>query len=446
MYWNPSEREDILKNSFPCSGWEGAVTEALHLISVIHYNTIMAYIKIEAEVVGQVVIGGTQIVANHLDSLGYIPGSMLRGALVALWNTSDTESERFLDLFCRGAICFRGLFPIPSGSEGTDFLNKSYFPFRMPFSVFTCKYYPGMGRGDHGYVDKAKQLTVSEKDNCFINNCDAPLKQCKNVSFYYKKEGGDKPEAINIKREIYIYHGTERFTRTAKESALYSYSSVNEGERFLGWLTGKRDDLKEFWEKLNISQIYKSTDSSLACKLRIGRAKKRRGYLCCTLKFVDPKGEINTHNGETGHPLLNPGPAPQLDDDNMIIVFQTPAILYDSLFRPGGSLDIQDIFDDEYFRGKVTKVKEFSNLIQIDGWSNIHKLPRRPDTAIAAGSTFVFKLNQSLIENEENRKKTLDLFETIQKKGIGERKNEGFGQLLINPYFNRKSQGGVWWP
>jgi len=81
----------------------------------------MAYIKIEAEVVGNVVIGGAPIIANHVESADYISGSMLRGAVAGILkydSLNDNDKENFLDFFCRDVIRFRGLFPAPSGNDG----------------------------------------------------------------------------------------------------------------------------------------------------------------------------------------------------------------------------------------------------------------------------------------------------------------------------------------
>lgn len=67
----------------------------------------------------------------------------------------------------------------------------------------------------------------------------------------------------------------------------------------------------------------------------------------------------------------------------------------------------------------------------VDGWSGVHRLPRKPDQALAAGSTFVLEYQG---EWTEDSKKNLaaTLFQ-LQKQGIGERRLEGYGQFTINP-------------
>jgi hypothetical protein len=398
----------------------------------------MAYIKVSAEVVGNIVIGGTPIIANHVESADYISGSMLRGAIAGIWKPAYIGNDDFLDFFCRDNIRFRGLFPIPSGTDGLDFLNHNHFPFKMPLSAFGCKYDAGTGRGGHGFIDGA---VINFRNTKACSICKAPLKQCKDMSYYYLKYS-DKPEPITTKKEIYIYHGTERTTRRAKDSALYSYTSICNGERFLGWITGNEKDLKNFWCLLKESDKVTNMGSELKCNLRIGRAKKRRGYLECTMKIVTPDPELP----ETVHPLFYKEACPLLRNDGLlIIVLQTPAILYDKFFQPINTLEPLNIFSDSTFIDKVTRVNgyDFSTVTIIDGWSSVHKLPRTPDIAISAGSTFVFKLNTSSVDNNSDNN-VIEELKKIQVKGIGERRNEGYGQILINPPFHRGD--GKWQP
>ncbi|OQY97696.1 MAG: hypothetical protein B6D35_14355 [Candidatus Brocadia sp. UTAMX2] len=396
----------------------------------------MAYIRIEAEVIGNIVIGSTPIIANHIESADSVSGSMLRGALAGIWSPDDAGNEDFLSFFCRDDIRFRGLFPIPSGTDGTDFLTNSHFPFQMPLSAFGCKYDAGMGRGGHGFIDGALNSLAA---GMTCPHCHAPLKQCRDTSYYYMLSG--KPKPITTKKEIYIYHGTERSTKRAKNAALYSYTSVRNGERFLGWLTGTQERIDCFWKRLRESaRVSVKNDSEIEANLRIGRAKKRRGYLRCTMKKIAPDADRE----ETLHPLFSREANPKLRSDNrLIIMLQTPAIVYDRLFRPLTTLRPDEFFSESKLKDKVTEVngRTFSATTVIDGWSGVHKLPRVPEIAVAAGSTFVFTLNTAAVDHEGE---ALEELKKIQADGIGERKNEGYGQILINPPFHRGE--GKWLP
>ena len=377
----------------------------------------MPYIRMTAKVKGAVTIAGAQIVGNHVEPAAYISGSAVRGALASLWEKPKQKTETFLDQFCRGDIRFHGLFPMPSAEDGKDFLKEQAFPCRMPLSAFACKYNPGTGTDEHGYVDAAGQVQM----NKICGICKAPLKQCKTLDFYWYDSSIMR--AVEQKKEIYLNHGTERKTRRAKDAALYSYSSICDGEQFIGWLSGGADALDKFRQDLSLAILPQKTkpdkDSELVLRLYFGRGKKRRGYLEVTMDPVS----------DNGSSFL---PTPYLGNNLLVVVLQTPAIMLDELFCPKFTIDTKDIFGNLEKDCKITKVKdrEFSAMTIVEGWSGVHKLPRMPEQAISPGSTFVFQMDSSCSDDGND---LLKRFKTIQAKGVGERLNEGYGQFLINP-------------
>ncbi len=62
-------------------------------------------------------------------------------------------------------------------------------------------------------------------------------------------------------------------------------------------------------------------------------------------------------------------------------------------------------------------------------WNNLWRLPKADDLALSMGSVFVLGTNRAANDN---------LYQTLfrlQLNGLGERRTEGFGQLLIaNPF------------
>ena len=384
----------------------------------------MAYIGMEAKVNGAITIAGSQIVGDHVESAPYISGSTLRGALASIWfKKGNADNDEFLNIFCRGDVCFWGLFPVPTGADGTHFYENSYdhpsayFPYRMPLSVFACKYDPGTGLGGHGYVD----ASIKEIEKCTQGNCGAPLKQCKSPDFYYWK-GTPQPRAVAIeqKKEVHLYHGAERKVRRAKDASLYSYTSVSNDEGFIGWLVGDKNVLAQLQTKLAGE---KDEQGSFVFRMCTGRGKKRRGFLQITM------GE--TQEGTSFIP-------PYARNGNRIAaVLQTPAILNNERFGAKTKIDPVDIFGDlaKDLDICITDRGVFSRMTLIEGWSGVHGLPRKPDQAIAPGSTFVFQIGKDL--DKEKERELEEKLNKFQKQGIGERRNEGYGRVLFNPPLNR---------
>lgn len=379
----------------------------------------MAYIRMNAKVKGAVTIAGSQIVGNHVESASYISGSTLRGALASIWLKRGTADNDFLNIFCRGDITFCGLFPVPSGADGVQFYEQNYvspsdyFPYRMPLSVFSCKYNPGTGLGGHGYVDASREVI----EKCEYRKCGAPLKQCKSPDFYYWR-GSPRKRAVTIeqRKELYLYHGAERKVKRAKDAALYAYTSISDKEGFIGWLYGQNGHLSNC-----ISRLFPKDTTDF--RLYLGRGKKRRGYL-----------QVTMDEPQDGAGFIPPF---QWNGDRIVAVLQTPAILYNKRFRARTRIDSADIFGDlaEDLKICMTDGGVFSRMVLIEGWSGTHRLPRKPDQAIAPGSTFVFEVRKNLDDDKKGElEKRLN---EVQEHGIGERLNEGYGRVLFNPPLNR---------
>jgi hypothetical protein len=380
----------------------------------------MAYLRLVATTSGAVTISRAYLSGNHMETASHVSGSMLRGALAALWETARLGDRDFLDLFCRGKITFHGLFPIPSGDEGENFIAKRRFPYRMPLSAFVCKYHPPATEDPgHPYVDAVFQLNTRK---CLA--CKAPLKQCKAPEYYYRNDDpNSEPKPLEPRKEVYLYHGAERATRRARTAALYSYSSICNGEQFIGWLSGAPADLEKFMELFNKSfHVQHDSNDEYSFKLRVGIGKKRRGFLHTRMKLFPEEADFR--------------PAFVINGRVLVVVLQTPAIVYDNLFRPVTDLDAQTVFRDmlqNYPLKDNQPFKRFSARVVVDGWSNVYRLPRKPDQALSAGSVFAYKLTNEVGKGQE--KDFADKLKVLQAVGIGERRNEGYGQILVNPRF-----------
>ena len=383
----------------------------------------MSYLKIDAEAKGEITIGGGPILANHLESAEYVRGTMLRGALAGLWPRGELGNEDFLNLFCRGRCKFLGLFPVDK-DKYQSFEPDGYFPYRMPLSMTTCKYYPGYGLEGHGYHDRL--LATEKKEQCA--SCEAPIERVKGASFCYLHHTGIEKRICDISpsKGVVMRHGANRKTRRADYGKLYSYTVINKGERFVGWIAGEDNDLEMLKEKLSSNRKVHNEKKALTFELRVGRSRKKN-YLQCTM------------SKQAGLPYPKVAQA-LVDKKFVLILLQTSAILLDRYFRPCTKVLPEFVFYG--LKGVSPKEFEiafppFSAQSHIDSWSNLHGLPREPETAISAGSIVVFRFANG---NDLSGNELCKIWDMVQIRGIGERRMEGFGQVLINPEI---SLGGV---
>lgn len=78
----------------------------------------------------------------------------------------------------------------------------------------------------------------------------------------------------------------------------------------------------------------------------------------------------------------------------------------------------------KFLGGEIQPIRCFTSATIIGGFNRKWGLPLPTVTALAAGSVFVFKL--------DNFSLTPELIQLIETRGIGERRNEGFGRVVIN--------------
>jgi CRISPR-associated protein (Cas_Cmr3). len=91
--------------------------------------------------------------------------------------------------------------------------------------------------------------------------------------------------------------------------------------------------------------------------------------------------------------------------------------------------------------GTVRSLASFARPCLVSGWNTAHRLPKERDMAIAAGSVFLFSVPRSV--DEEKLKGALKRWE---EEGIGWRRSEGFGQVLIcDPWHLTQSMVSLRW-
>jgi len=212
-------------------------------------------------------VSSAKVTENFMDSLEFIPGSAVRGAVARSFAESHGNNWKdnvIREAFLRSPALFSDFYPtlwrIPSRP--------------IPLSARTCKLYPGLavgtsGRESHGTKDILIAATVVKKlsefgvpvvmdDRC--KHCSSPLKGI--YGFYLKQSPGepklDMSYRMNTKTAI------NRNRMTSAEGQLYSYELMDtmlESEeedriRFTGIVTGLTDDLRRYLENLNGRNLF----------------------------------------------------------------------------------------------------------------------------------------------------------------------------------------------
>lgn len=314
-------------------------------------------------------------------SLDYIPGSVIRGALAAHYLQNSPEEETaFLRLFLDGS---------------TRFLN-AYPAYQVERTLPVPQHWA-----------RAKD----QEDNKAIYSL-----LDKNNGIATKSMGGQfmAIDANNVvhtvlpSHEIAVHHARNRQMGRAilndgtNRSALFRYHALAEGQSFIGQIWTSQEDAKILRPFLNGTLLLggSRTAGYGLTQITLKPDQKERELGIYPTQPIEPQisflvyltSDAIVRNPETGQPGL--------------YLLQALATLL-----PGHQLEVMEVF------GRLTWVGGFNVK-----WG----LPLPQTYALPKGSVWQIQSNQLI---------TADDIKRIEQAGIGDRRAEGFGTLLINPPF-----------
>ncbi|MFZ3383508.1 MAG: hypothetical protein WA144_06245 [Candidatus Methanoperedens sp.] len=219
--------------------------------------------------------------------------------------------------------------------------------------------------------------------------------------------GESQLNIVSPDKSLNFHHNRNRENKDEREKLIYNYESIDEGQEFSGKILGSQKDLENF---INIF--------SNSIRINIGKSKNIQ-YGKATIEFLSKKPEeffsdIYFVNQEIEH--------------EFIITLLSPAIIYnDNGFSTTSISDLRKLIAESVGTPieNINISKSFIKSDTIENFVSIWRLKKPTETAFAAGSCFKITINSW----NENIKK--QLFE-LQKKGIGERRKEGFGRFVLN--------------
>lgn len=360
-----------------------------------------------------------QALDNTIDTQDFIAGASLRGALAwqAIRNGLSPDSDLFQQAFVREAVHFGPLYPGQS-----DGMVRT-LPMPLPLSFYTCKRFPGAygteGRTVHGLVDRFHV----DGDDCVW--CQASLKPAQG---YYQLEGDDqqyKPVLVQPPPRVFQRTAIDEGTGRSKDGQLYSLESLQRGTWWAGYVWGPQDLLESLFQDR----------CGQWTAIRVGKAKSRgQGWL----KIQMRPAEASQH---PVFPHMLPADWPRAKERNAAPVSIPPAffitlysdlIAVDPLLRPVTRLTVEDLWRLLGGHGAPPLEIErgYAGTRRAGGFLGVPGVPRSADLAIAAGSTWRCRWKE-----HTEPKQMADAWQrvtTAQNTGIGLRRGEGYGRLLID--------------
>lgn len=301
---------------------------------------------------------------------------VLAGAYLASKGTS-AKDPTFVDLFLSGQAIFTNLVPYKNGQD--------YYP--APLFLNQLKKTKKIVNTQFNYTSDINE----EYDQ---SNGNQPKKLKGKYVFFDDKNHADIAE---VEQTMIYHHSHYKKNADGVEGILYTQSAVQENQYYAG--------------QVYVKEQYASTVKDLLKKseFRFGRSRSAQ-YGKCILAGEVESGNIEKviFDGKKGQTIM----VTLLSDG----IFQSTrgtgySIYYD---------DLQNAVAEELgIRVDQTEQMKFHSMIQVkelNGYQTMWNLHKQTIPAVAAGSVFVYKLQNDV---------------KITKRFIGERNLEGYGQIRI---------------
>lgn len=308
----------------------------------------------------------------------YIPGINILGALAAnyiqqknlgiYFSQSKPDDANFLDWFINGKVSFSNAYKI-------DKINDNNFvTFPIPFSVQYVK------------NDESKILDLLYEESETQTKPFNGFGLLKDFRLYKTK----------IKKFTDPHHERNYATGAPKQNVFFNYESIEANQTFEGTIYGDDNCIREFYKQFSeLNQI------------KIGRSKTSE-YGKVQLSLTQPENKSDDNIVLT-------------EDETISLTFLSNVILYNENGFASGS--IKDI--ERYLKEKISQdigiEKAFLRTEEIENYVSVWKLKKPSEVSFQAGSCLLLKVKASDIE----------AIKKLQSEGIGERKHEGFGQIVF---------------
>lgn len=423
-------------------------------------------VKIEAK--SPVNVGARRPYGYITETMPYLPAGVIRGSFAT--GLYRSNPSLFASLFQPvDVLRFSDFYPVhPFVAYGG---LESQLPSALPVTAVTCKHYPGFCTQQE-YLKRSHPQEVSshsvhgvfdtllvELAYDFLRFPQKPLRHlcpcCQEVPAE-EFEGHlqelyplSRPPAqfdftshrpidrgIFFRQAVDLYHlsrtAINRARQTAQEGMLYALAVIPEGTTFMGWVgfpAGTDSSLhKQVLDALKeLSAVGADVTAGLG-QVSITTFPPEQKQTTSLERVEECIKDFNqalrlartwcrsTHGGEETEP--------DIDGVCLTVDLQSPAVFFGKLGEPTAHLTADLL--SHYCRGTYTfqPVATFVRHQFVGGWSLAWQLPKEIRLAVRAGSVFVFKVKELTSD-------LLSAFTRLEEEGMGEYREEGFGQVRI---------------
>ena len=330
---------------------------------------------------------------NTVVSRQDIPGSHLWG--IAAWCYLNQTNHTAADTTFRDAFLGGGLRFLTAYLEAIDNQQRM---IPIPHSIRKSK-------KDDNLLDL---VTQPQRDD--------PTKR---LDRNYAKISTGSLETQSVKTERNYHHARATSDRRIGRAlgaevpnggALFTYQSIQSGQTFQGAVLGSETDLKKLQTWLQSRK-----------EVHIGRSRSAQ-YGEAEFGWIDDAPQ--ELNGVVEWDGFTTSEHPANLDKCLIITTLSPLLAVNDRGHSIACFPIQELAGALGVADSAPKLlSSFTRTEAISGYNTHLRLPRQQRQGIAAGSVFVFELDQKLTDKQLSE---------LEHKSLGLRKGEGFGRIAVN--------------
>ena len=416
-----------------------SATQEVQSIEVDSESYTELSIKVTLE--SPILTGGRKPSGQAVEAVNYIRGGLIRGAIAKAWladletNEPDADFERlFLN---EDAGIFRNCTP---GAKV------------LPATAVSCKDFSGFYKADdnekHGIFDTLLERIVSEKAEWMYQpNCPKCQGRVEAQSGFYTKS-----ESIFTKKELNTRLLTRvainRHRKVAEDELLYHLTAIDpvfvKSEK-----VNSQDKIKS--EKVILhgsaripSNLVNKVDQTLQQKVnRLGGGSSRGlGEVNIGVDKQQPSDTLSKRICNFNKSFQEVWKAyadlPNTEIGEFEGTYFTVNLRSDAILTAEDGWQRSMVLTAPMLQAmigcevEVTLVRSFASYSYVGGWNAAWGLPKETALITQMGSVFVF--------HAPDIDKWLPKLQTLENIGIGNRREEGFGQILICDPFHLRTQ------
>ncbi|MBN2089193.1 hypothetical protein JW964_06255 [candidate division KSB1 bacterium] len=372
---------------------------------------------------------------NIAMSEDYLSGSSLRGMFAGMFLKNETlekeahEDERFKSWFLSEKLCFLNAYP-----ASYDSLRTLPVPKSIQISKNDTRKYPDIFEKLFEKEDDEEE-EIQQYDD-FINKKDT--KHQEGFCILNSKPGYLQFEKINVKKQFNFHHKrTNQQLGHSQDSEIFNYECLLPGQTFVGLIIGEETTLQAFYKAV----------STYPPKAFIGRSKNTQyGEVSLDFPKIETGEAENKAIVAVNEASLKPA---HLNIENADLCFTLTFLSHVILVNKNGQAVVDSQLLIDYlkmkfsskgiiFKEKVAEkeppeiqiLKSFIRRESIENYIAIWKARTPSVSAFQMGSCFVIQIKKDLSDSQIEQIK--DALTEIETEGIGIRRNEGFGRVVVN--------------